>query len=216
MPVKYRDALKKTYHHDKLRQKIIDEALLSIEQENIISLSLRKIARSLEISHNAPYRHFPDKESLLVEIATIGFTQLYQKLQNAFDSCSLDACQILDKIGVAYIEYAINNQTYYQVMFSDRQLICDKHPELGQISQAAFTVLVNAIKTGQDSRIFISGDTLQLALICWSTTHEPIFVNRNADKTAPKIFLKLTHLSKKYNKCVLHGQRIRTQTILES
>ena len=55
-----------------LRQKIIDEALSWIEQENIVSLSLRGIARRLGVSHNAPYRHFPDKESLLVAIAEVG------------------------------------------------------------------------------------------------------------------------------------------------
>jgi len=162
---------KRTYHHDNLRQKIIDEALLSIKQKNIVSLSLRNIARCLGISHNAPYRHFSDKESLLVEIATIGFTQLHQVLQKASDNSALDARQRLENIGVAYIEYAISNQTYYQVMFSDRQLICDKYPELAQISQAAFAVLLNAIKAGQDSHIFIAGNTLQLARICWSTTH---------------------------------------------
>lgn len=162
---------KKTYHHDNLRQKIIDEALLSMEQKSIVSLSLRNIARSLGISHNAPYRHFSDKESLLVEIATLGFTQLHQELEQALENSSLDARKRLDNIGVAYIEYAIRNQTYYQVMFSDHQLICDKYPKLAQISQAAFEVLLDAIKAGQDSQIFIAGDTLQLAHICWSTTH---------------------------------------------
>ena len=162
---------KRTYHHDNLRQKIIDEALSSIEQNSIVSLSLRNIARSLGISHNAPYRHFPDKESLLVEIATRGFTQLHQELQQAYDHSPIDARQRLDNIGVAYIEYAINNKTYYQVMFSDRQLICDKYPDLAKISQAAFEVLLNAIKAGQDSQIFIPENTLKLARICWSTTH---------------------------------------------
>lgn len=161
----------KTYHHDNLRQKIIDEALLSIEQKNIVSLSLRNIARCLGISHNAPYRHFSDKESLLVEIATIGFTQLHQALQKASNHSSSDARQRLENIGVAYIEYALNNSTYYQVMFCDRQLICNKYPKLAEISQATFAVLVDAIRVGQDAQIFILGDPLQLAHICWSTTH---------------------------------------------
>lgn len=66
-------AAKQTYHHGDLRSSIITEALSWIEQENIVSLSLRGIARRLWVSHNAPYRHFPDKESLLVAIAEIGF-----------------------------------------------------------------------------------------------------------------------------------------------
>ena len=56
-------AAKNIYHHGDLRQKIIDEALCKIEEKNIISLSLREIARRIRVSHNAFYRHFPDKES---------------------------------------------------------------------------------------------------------------------------------------------------------
>ena len=69
-------AAKNIYHHDDLRQKIIDEALCKIEEKNMVSLSLREIARRIGVSHNAFYRHFPDKESLLIAIAEIGFRQL--------------------------------------------------------------------------------------------------------------------------------------------
>lgn len=160
-----------TYHRGDLRQKIIDEALSWIEKENIVSLSLRGIARRLGVSHNAPYRHFPDKESLLVAIAEIGFRQLHQSLQQAANSNHEDHQQRLETIGVASIQYAVENQTYYRVMFSDRQLICEKYPELKQISQAAFTVLLDTIKAGQKAQVFILEDPLQLARVCWSLTH---------------------------------------------
>lgn len=74
---------KENYHHGDLRQAIVEEALAWIDKENIVSLSLRGIARRIGVSHNAPYRHFPDKESLLVAIAETGFTQLHQALQQA-------------------------------------------------------------------------------------------------------------------------------------
>lgn len=142
-----------------------------IEQENIVSLSLRGIARRLGVSDNAPYRHFPDKESLLVAIAKIGFRQLHQALQQAASSNFEDDQQRLETISVAYIQYAVEHQTYYRVMFSDRQLICEQYPELNQISQATFEVLLDTIKAGQKAQIFIPGDSLQLARVCWSLTH---------------------------------------------
>lgn len=162
---------KDTYHHGDLRQKIIDEALAWIERENIVSLSLRGIARRLGVSHNAPYRHFPDKESLLVEIAQTGFHQLHQALQQTLEESFLDHQQRLEAIGVTYIRYAIANQTYYRVMFSDRQLICDKYPELDRISERVFNVLLNVIKAGQVAEVFIAEDSRQLARVCWSLTH---------------------------------------------
>jgi len=161
----------KAYHHGDLRQKIIDESLAWIAQENIVSLSLRGIAKRIGVSHNAPYRHFPDKESLLVAIAEIGFTQLELALEKAAKSSPNDHQQKLESIGVAYIQYAVSNQPYYRVMFSDRQLICEKYPELNRVSQAAFEVLLNTIKAGQEAKAFILQDSLQLTHICWSMTH---------------------------------------------
>lgn len=161
----------KAYHHGDLRQKIIEESLAWIEQENIVSLSLRGVAKRLGVSHNAPYRHFPDKESLLVAIAKIGFSQLHDALEQAAKSSPNDHQQQLENIGVASIQYAVSHRAYYQVMFSDRQLICEDHPELYRLSQAAFNVLLDAIKAGQSAQVFIFQDSLQLARICWSMTH---------------------------------------------
>ena len=110
---------KKTYHHGDLRQKIIEESLAWIERENIVSLSLRGVAKRIGVSHNAPYRHFPDKESLLVAIAEIGYTQLYDALEEAVKSSPNDLQQQLENIGVASIQYAVSHKAYYQVMFSD-------------------------------------------------------------------------------------------------
>ena len=162
---------KDSYHHGDLRRKIIDEALFWIERENIISLSLRGIARRLGVSHNAPYRHFPDKESLLVEIAEIGFSQLNRALEQALDCQADNDRERLENIGVAYIRYAVANQAYYRVMFSDCQLICDKYPKLNQIFEQAFMVLLNVIKVGQEAKVFIAEDSRQLARVCWSLTH---------------------------------------------
>jgi AcrR family transcriptional regulator len=179
---------KDTYHHGELRQKIIEEALSWIEQEDIFSLSLRGIARRIGVSHNAPYRHFSDKESLLIEIAEIGFNQLYQSLQQPLINSRDHAQQKLETIGVAYIQYAVQNQAYYRVMFSDRvaypkgnrpkyskeanqQKNAEKYQNLNQVSEKAFSVLLQTIETGQQTGVFMAEDSYQLALVCWSLVH---------------------------------------------
>lgn len=162
---------KENYHHGDLRQAIVEEALAWIDKENIVSLSLRGIARRIGVSHNAPYRHFPDKESLLVAIAETGFTQLHQALQTALIDSPDDIQKRLEIIGVAYVKYAINNRAYYRVMFSNGQRNYEKYPRLDQISDDAFNVLLEAIKAGQEAKVFNSEDSLQLARVCWSLVH---------------------------------------------
>lgn len=162
---------KETYHHGDLEQKIVEEALSWIEKENIVSLSLRGIARNLGVSHNAPYRHFPDKESLLIEIASRGFERLHQALQKASDEHTDSAQKRLEAIGVAYIEYAVQNQAYYRVMFCDRKKELQLCSALQEVAYKAFAVLLNAIKTGQAKEVFIEEKTEQLARVCWSLVH---------------------------------------------
>ena len=162
---------KESYHHGDLRQRIIEEALVWIEQENIVSLSLRKIARQIGVSHNAPYRHFPDKESLLAEIAKIGFIELHQTLQQAFLDSPDDWQKKLETIGVAHVKYAVNHRAYYRVMFGNGCKDYQKYPELEQVSEEAFDILLNIIKAGQEAKIFNSEDSMQLARVCWSLVH---------------------------------------------
>ena len=162
---------KENYHHGDLRQTIIAEALTWIEQENVISLSLRKIARQIGVSHNAPYRHFPDKESLLAAIAQTGFTELHQALQQAFADSPNDWQKKLEQIGVAYVKYALNHQAYYRVMFGNGYIDYQKHPQLAEVSDKAFDVLLDVIKAGQEAKTFNSEDPQQLARTCWSLVH---------------------------------------------
>jgi AcrR family transcriptional regulator len=162
---------KENYHHGDLRQAIIQEALVWIETENIVSLSLRKIARQIGVSHNAPYRHFPDKESLLFAIAEMGFGQLRQALQQALLDSPEDVQKRLENLGIAHVKYAVNHQAYYRVMFSDSHRNCQKDPRLKKISEETFEILLNAIKAGQEAQVFNSEDSWQLARICWSLVH---------------------------------------------
>ena len=106
-----------------------------------------------------------------MRFAEIGFRQLDRALEATAYRDLNSHQERLEKIGIAYIQYAIANQTYYRVMFSDNQLICEEYPELNQVSQKAFSVLIDVIKAGQDSQVFIAGDTIQLARVCWSLTH---------------------------------------------
>ncbi len=164
-------AAKDNYHHGDLRQTIIEEALVWIDQENMVSLSLRGIARRVGVSHNAPYRHFPDKESLLVAIAETGFKQLHQTLQQESINNLDNVQKRLENIGIAYVKYAIDHQAYYRVMSSDYPRNSNQYPQLAQASNNAFNVLLDVIKAGQAAKVFNAQDAQQLARVCWSLVH---------------------------------------------
>jgi AcrR family transcriptional regulator len=96
-----------TYHHGDLRQAVLQKAGKILEQEGLAALSVREVARRAGVSHNAPYRHFPDRESLLAALAAEGF----ERLDDAF------ARRPRREMGEAYVEFALANPQRFRLMF---------------------------------------------------------------------------------------------------
>src|SRR6266404_3557169 len=66
----------KPYHHGHLREVLLQAAIQLIAEVGPAAFTLREVARRAGVSHNAPYRHFPDREDLLAAVAAQGFREL--------------------------------------------------------------------------------------------------------------------------------------------
>ena len=58
------------YHHGHLKTALLEAALGLIREVGPTAFTLREVARRAGVSHNAPYRHFRDREELLAAVAT--------------------------------------------------------------------------------------------------------------------------------------------------
>ena len=56
------------YHHGHLRETLLQAAIELIPELGPAGFTLREVARRAGVSHNAPYRHFEDKEELLAAV----------------------------------------------------------------------------------------------------------------------------------------------------
>ncbi|MGB8699129.1 MAG: TetR/AcrR family transcriptional regulator [Thermosynechococcaceae cyanobacterium] len=164
-------AAKTSYHHGDLRQSLIDAAIALISEEGISDLSLRQVARRVGVSHNAPYRHFEDKEALLAAVAEQGFQSLRAAMEIARQGIPLDASQRLEAIGIAYVKFALAQPFHYRLMFGDYRCNLSKYSALAEAAQQSFMVLVNTIREGQAAGIFRSADPVNMARVAWSLVH---------------------------------------------
>jgi AcrR family transcriptional regulator len=162
---------KNTYHHGDLRQSLINSAIALISEEGISDLSLRQVARRVGVSHNAPYRHFEDKEALLAAVAEQGFQSLRVAMDTAKQGISPDSSQGLGAIGVAYVHFALVHPLHYRLMFGDYRCNLSKYSALAEAAQQSFMVLVNAIREGQIAGIFRLADPVDMARVAWSLVH---------------------------------------------
>ena len=67
---------KRSYHHGNLRSVLLDAGVALIGEVGPQGFTIREVARRAGVSHNAPYRHFRDKDELLEAIAAEGFDRL--------------------------------------------------------------------------------------------------------------------------------------------
>jgi AcrR family transcriptional regulator len=97
-----------TYHHGDLPAALLKAAGKALEQKGIASLSLRDAARRAGVSHNAPYRHFADREALLAALAAEGFAMLADRLRGRQGA----------ELGMAYVQFALEHPQRFRLMFA--------------------------------------------------------------------------------------------------
>jgi AcrR family transcriptional regulator len=106
----------KSYHHGDLRNALLDAARVLLEKKGLGALSLREVARKAGVSHAAPYRHFPNHEALLVELATEGFSELCTGVATAAAAPGLESDRI-SNIGAAYMRFVAKRPALARLMF---------------------------------------------------------------------------------------------------
>ena len=125
----------RSYHHGDLRNALLDAARSILEEQDLSELSLRAVARRAGVSHAAPYRHFPNHEALLVELAMEGFSELRQEIAAAATSPDAESDRIA-KIGAAYMRFVARRPALASLMFGPQLPNRDAFPKLGEMADA--------------------------------------------------------------------------------
>ncbi len=163
---------KDNYHHYDLKSSLVFEALLFLKKNSIDELSLRELARRLDVSHMAPYRHFKTKEDLFAEIIERGFNSLTQAFEKAKAQAKTEFHAAFTALGKAYILFFMQNPEQSRLMFSG--LVCDpnQYKSAHDAGQKAFGKLLELIIWGQEiGQINKTDNPYLLSLMVWSSVH---------------------------------------------
>lgn len=98
-----------------LKEACLRAAREAIAEHGVEQLSLREVARRLGVSHQAPYRHYPSRDHLLVEVMRRCFRDFAVFLDDR--GSHADPRQDLGALGVRYLEYAERHAVEYRLMF---------------------------------------------------------------------------------------------------
>lgn len=134
------------YHHGDLQTALIAAAGEVLEEKGVSGFSLREAARRAGVSPGAPAHHFGNSRGLLTALAAQGFAQLSQRLAEA-ESASPPEIR-LERMGAAYIEFALRRPALFSIMWA-RELLDIDDPAYLAAGRAAFNVWERAA-TGED------------------------------------------------------------------
>lgn len=157
------------YHHGNLREALLEAALTLIAEVGPVAFTLREVARRAGVSHNAPYRHFADKDALLAAVATQGFHELTEAMLEAA-APEGSALGKLRQSGLSYISFALRRPEHFSVMF-DIPAVKIKSPECQQAGEQAFVTLVGFVESAWKEQHLIIRDPIKHALKAWSLVH---------------------------------------------
>lgn len=160
---------KRAYHHGNLRETLLDATAHLIAEAGATGFTLREVARRAGVSHNAPYRHFRDKDELIASVAAQGFRELNQAMLDAAER-QPTALDRLKRAGWAYVAFALRRPEHFTVMF-DAPISKIRYPECETASKEAFGTLVNLINLCQSEGQLPAGDSMTRTLVAWSIVH---------------------------------------------
>jgi AcrR family transcriptional regulator len=169
-------AKKTSYHHQDLRQALLDGAMRLIDQEGLGGFSLRKLAAQAGVSHAAPYRHFENKDQILVALMLEGHKRLRQALVAAERGCKATAVEKYLAMAKAYLSFARQNPDYLKVMFSREAMAAARAMGPGEDFHGSeydsFGVLEAIIRRCQeDGALPAAADVGVLSLLAWAEVH---------------------------------------------
>ena len=164
------------YHHGNLRVGLIEAALARLSGQTAETLSLRELAKTVGVSIAAVYRHFPNKDALLAEVATDGFNKLVLRWERELPAADdVGAEARFQRLGEIYVEFALASPAHYRLMFVQGDLRC--FPDLQAAAERCFAYVLRAATATVKEAGVSEKWALATAGAAWSIVHGYIMLS---------------------------------------
>lgn len=126
------------------KELIIKEAQMQFEKTDFQEVSMRNIAKKLGCSHGAIYYHFKNKAELFFAIIEQYFLKLNTLIDETIQEKDDDETK-LKKLFLRFIEFGLNHQSQYELMFMLRNKEVDALAQ--QAANDSYRKFAEAVQT---------------------------------------------------------------------
>lgn len=152
-----------------LKEACLRAAREAIAEHGVEQLSLREVARRLGVSHQAPYRHFPSRDHLLVAVMRRCFQDFAAFLDDR--GTHADARQDLGALGTRYLAYATGHAVEYRLMFGTPWPAVGEELGLADDAIHAFDVLRRVLRRLHGPQAAMRQRVDLDAMFIWANLH---------------------------------------------
>lgn len=158
------------YHHGNLANACVAAALGLLRAHGLAGVTLREVARAINVSRSAPYRHFTDKRDLLAACACRGVETLVVRASAVLAQQPSANAATVRRVLHEYARFGSTEPHLYRLMFAS-DFESDEYPALTAAAERAFNLLRGLVHRAQQSGALAVRDVDGLVLALWSSVH---------------------------------------------
>lgn len=154
------------------RTRLLDAARDLYLEKGLSGFSLRAVAREVGITAPGVYRHFVNRDALLIALLEEAYKRFASYLQ--FSETAESPEERMERIGKAYLDFAIEQAGYYTLMFTARpmleagelpeQLVARMHDSFGLLKTRVHECMDSGWRVGP-------GNPAEVAKTIWAMSH---------------------------------------------
>ncbi len=148
------------------RDRLLAAAADLLDEGGPTAVKLREVGRLAGVSHNAPYKHFHDKDAILSAIATEALDALTLELRRAIDE-SADHRAAMIAVGRTYADWASAHPARFKLTFGPWAIADDA---LGVAASTARATFLEPFAAAAAAKILTMHADDAAALV-WAVAH---------------------------------------------
>jgi AcrR family transcriptional regulator len=153
-----------------MQRLILETAKKLFLEQGFEKVTLRSIAEKIEYSPATIYLYFKDKDEILFQLHEAGFNELFKR-QQAIAGITNPLERLLKHARI-YLQFAVENPEYYDLMFIMRAPVkCIKDEKAWKIGIRSYEVLYKDVAECIDAGLMTSSDPAVATFALWASMH---------------------------------------------
>ncbi len=165
---------KGAYHHGDLRAQLVEATRQLVESKGPDNFSVSEACRLAGVSTAAPYRHFNDKQEMLVAVAMDSIQRTTAKMEEVLKPHPPGSLEGIAALGVQYITHAQEEEGVFRLSFGMTR--DHRHDDaMVESGKACFGVVVREV-TRYLGKPGVDEEAMERAFSLWTMVHGMSFL----------------------------------------